>query len=88
MPTFNPVTYVSDICEGMAPGTVLYTVTATDCDIGHNQIIHYTIESTEGLGLFTIDETTGELTIAGEIDYEQTGSSIVIKVRQASNNIL
>ena len=88
MPTFNPVTYVSNICEGIAIGTVLHTITATDCDIGHNQIIHYTIESTQGLGLFTIDETTGVLTIADTIDYEQTDSSIVLEVRQASNSIL
>ena len=88
MPTFNPVTYTSNICEGMPIGTVLHTITATDCDIGDNQIIHYNIESTEGVGLFTIDEITGELTIAGTIDYEQTGSSIVVEVRQACNNVL
>ena len=88
MPTFNPVTYTSNICEGIPIGTVLHTITATDCDIGDNQIIHYSIESTEGVGLFTIDEITGVLTIADTIDYEQTGSSIVVEVRQACDNIL
>ena len=75
------MTYTNDICEGISIGTELRTITATDCDIGQNRIIHYSIESTEGLGLFTIDEITGVLSIAGEIDYEQTGPSIVVTVR-------
>ena len=75
------MTYTNNICEGILVGTVLRTITATDCDIGQNRIIHYSIESTEGLGLFTIDEVTGVLSIAGEIDYEQTGPAIVVTVR-------
>ena len=51
-------------------------------------MIHYTIESTEGLGLFTIDEATGNFSIAAPIDYEQTGSSIVVEVRYKLMNIL
>ena len=73
--------YTNNICEGIPVGTVLRTITATDCDIGQNSIIHYSIESTQGLGLFTIDETTGVFSIAGEIDYERTGPSIVVTVR-------
>ena len=80
--------YTNSICEGIPIGSVLRTITATDCDIGHNAIIHYSIESTEGLGLFTIDETTGVLSIAGTIDYERTGPSIVVNVRQISKYIL
>jgi len=44
-------------------------------------MVRYSIESTEGLGLFTIDEVTGVLTVADTIDYERTGSSIVVNVR-------
>ena len=73
--------YTNNICEGDSIGTVLRTITATDCDIGQNSIIHYSIESTQGLGLFTIDETTGEFSIAGNIDYEQTGPTISVTVR-------
>ena len=82
------MTYTYSICEGFAVGTELGTITATDCDIGNNGMIHYTIESTEGLGLFTIDEVTGVFSIAAPIDYEQTGSSIVVEVRYKLTNIL
>lgn len=82
MPIFNPVTYTNSICEDTtARMTVLQTLNATDCDIGHNGMVHYFIESTEGLGLFTIDEVTGELSVADTIDYERTGPSIVVNVR-------
>lgn len=81
MPTFNPVTYTNSICEGVTVGTTLRTLVATDCDKGHNSMIRYSIESTEGLGLFTINEVSGVLSIADTIDYERTGPSIVVNVR-------
>lgn len=76
------MTYTSSICEGIATGTVLHTLTATDCDIGDNGMIRFSIESTEGLGLFTIDEVTGQLSIADTIDYERVGGSVVVNVRR------
>lgn len=79
--------YTNNICEGVPLGTVLQRLTVTDCDIGHNRMIHYSIESTEGRGLFTINEDTGVLTIANTIDYEQTGSSIVVDVRKSTMTV-
>ena len=81
MPIFSSVTYTASICENVTVGTVLHTLSATDCDIGHNGMVRYSIESTQGLGLFTIDEVTGILSVADTIDYEQTGPSIVVNVR-------
>ncbi|XP_078674768.1 protocadherin Fat 4-like [Branchiostoma floridae x Branchiostoma belcheri] len=57
------------IPEDKSPGFALFTVTATDADLGTNSSIFYTITS-GGDGKFTISPTTGRLSLAGELDRE------------------
>ena len=57
--------------ENSAIGTLVGTVLVTDPDVGDT----YTFALTDdGGGLFVIDAATGELTVAGDLDYETATS--------------
>ena len=62
----NPVTEVN-ISESSNTGTLVTQITATDIDIGANARVSYSLISNS---LFTIDSTTGDVTLAGSLDYE------------------
>ena len=62
----NPVSEVN-ISESSNIGTVLTRVVASDVDIGVNALVSYSLT---GSSLFTIDSSTGTITLAGSLDYE------------------
>ncbi len=69
--------------ENAAVGTVVgITAVATDADATNNTIT-YTLQGNDG-GRFTIDSTTGVVTVAGAIDREADGPSRSITVRATS----
>ncbi|XP_064243930.1 protocadherin alpha-2-like [Passer domesticus] len=72
-PQFNQSVYKVQLPENTAPGTVFFQVTATDKDEGINQQIYYSFSdaiSTKIQDLFKIDEKSGEIRTAGELDFE------------------
>ncbi|XP_023251927.1 protocadherin beta-16-like isoform X2 [Seriola lalandi dorsalis] len=71
-PVFTQSTYKASLMENAKKGTSLLTVRATDIDQGTNGLLTYSISSnTEGiLDLFEIHETSGEVRLVGNIDYE------------------
>uniref|UniRef100_A0A3B4UJA6 Cadherin domain-containing protein n=1 Tax=Seriola dumerili TaxID=41447 RepID=A0A3B4UJA6_SERDU len=71
-PVFTQSTYKASLMENAQKGTSLMTVRATDIDQGTNGLLTYSITSnTEGiLDLFEIHETSGEVRLIGNIDYE------------------
>ena len=63
----------SSVGEDAAIGDVVGTVSATDPD---GDSLSYTL-SDDANGMFTIDPNTGEIKVAGELDYETTNSYTV-----------
>ncbi|XP_071083745.1 protocadherin Fat 4-like [Haliotis cracherodii] len=79
-PVFSPVTPVA-IQEDVSIGTLVYTVTATDTDMGLlHGTIRYSVTTGNGLGHFTIDEGTGEIKTVGNVDRESM-ASYTLKIR-------
>ena len=62
----NPVSEVN-ISESSNIGTVLTRVVASDVDIGVNALVSYSLT---GSSSFTIDSSTGIVTLASSLDYE------------------
>ncbi|SHI50114.1 Cadherin domain-containing protein [Rubritalea squalenifaciens DSM 18772] len=59
------------VTENAIPGTVLGSVTGADPDDGS---LTYVITSGDPEGVFAIDEATGEISVAGMVDYETATS--------------
>ena len=74
-PVFTNLLSQYDIDENSAIGTEVFTVTATDADLGSNAVVSYSISSSP----FTINENTGSVTVNALLDYEdRTEYSVTI----------
>ena len=71
-PVFDPPSYDFTVSEDASTGYSVGTVSATDPDTGDT--VTYSITTGNGDGKFVIDESTGEVTVAGALDYETTRS--------------
>ncbi|XP_076148285.1 protocadherin gamma-A4-like isoform X4 [Alosa pseudoharengus] len=73
VPVFNQTVYKSTVMENAPRGTYVMTVNATDADAGSNGLIVYSFSDLkEDLKqTFSIDETTGTISVIGAIDFEQ-----------------
>ncbi|XP_051810391.1 protocadherin gamma-A2-like isoform X2 [Acanthochromis polyacanthus] len=71
-PVFSQSTYKGSLMENSQKGTSLLTVTATDIDKGPNAFVTYSISNNVNgiLDLFEIHETSGEVRLIGNVDYE------------------
>ncbi|XP_041349525.1 cadherin-23-like [Gigantopelta aegis] len=71
-PVFTANTYNAQLDENVAGGTSVTRVTANDNDSGVNGQVTYAIKSGDGLAMFDIDPTTGEIKTkaAASIDRE------------------
>ncbi|XP_076876941.1 protocadherin Fat 3 [Brachyhypopomus gauderio] len=69
-PVFQKQDYSVTVPEDVAVGSEVLRVFATSEDIGLNAEIHYTISTGNELGQFSIEEDTGTIYVAGELDYE------------------
>ena len=67
-PVFDEASYAFDVAEDVGVGHVVGTVSATDPD----DDVSYAITTGNGAGKFTIDEETGEITVAATLDHEST----------------
>ena len=72
-PVFSQAVYKSSLPENSPLDTVVVTVSATDADEGVNGDVTYEFDhiSDEGNNVFSLDQTTGEITVTGPIDYEE-----------------
>ena len=74
-PVFTNLLSQYDINENSAIGTEVFTVTATDADLGSNAVVSYSISSSP----FIINENTGIVTVNASLDYEDvTDYSVTI----------
>ena len=58
--------------ENTPPGTDIFQVRATDADSGYNSIITYSLLPSENAGKFSIDAASGNITVVGDLDRENT----------------
>ena len=56
--------------ENTPPGTVIFQVRATDADYGNNSIITYSLLPSEYATKFSIDPSSGNITVIGILDRE------------------
>ncbi|XP_029020994.1 protocadherin alpha-8-like isoform X11 [Betta splendens] len=73
-PSFTKSLYKVQVVENANAGTHLMTLTATDLDDGVNGQLVYSFSERGRLNIddkFALDENTGELSVKGNIDYEE-----------------
>ncbi|XP_053541473.1 protocadherin alpha-2 isoform X3 [Ictalurus punctatus] len=73
-PTFSKQLYKVRVSENTPTGTTLIKLAATDLDEGVNGEIVYSLierDSSTSSRLFTIDKDSGEITVQGNLDYEE-----------------
>uniref|UniRef100_A0A672YLY5 Protocadherin 2 alpha a 15 n=1 Tax=Sphaeramia orbicularis TaxID=375764 RepID=A0A672YLY5_9TELE len=73
-PIFSKDVYSVMLDENAPAGTTVLQVNATDLDNGPNGEVVYSFSNSMDqniLNLFDIDQTTGEITVKGSIDYEE-----------------
>ncbi|XP_065266050.1 protocadherin alpha-3-like [Emys orbicularis] len=74
-PSFNQSSYKVRLLENAANGTMVMKVNATDLDEGINKDILYTLRGVTQPNVsatFRIDSNTGEISVNGELDFENT----------------
>ncbi|XP_051540355.1 protocadherin Fat 3-like [Myxocyprinus asiaticus] len=69
-PVFQKQDYSVTVPEDVAVGTEVLRVFATSDDIGVNAEIYYRFLSGNELGKFSIDDSTGTISVADDLDYE------------------
>ncbi|XP_078576868.1 protocadherin Fat 4-like isoform X2 [Branchiostoma floridae x Branchiostoma japonicum] len=70
-PTFQSPPYHFTVSEAATPGSAVGAVIATDMDLGKNGEILYSITG-DNDNVFSIDNTTGQITRVGQLDREAT----------------
>uniref|UniRef100_A0A672YH26 Cadherin domain-containing protein n=1 Tax=Sphaeramia orbicularis TaxID=375764 RepID=A0A672YH26_9TELE len=72
-PVFNQSVYQAVVVENASKGTYVTTVNATDADSGSNGEIIFSFSKIKGskVDIFSIDENSGVISVAGLIDYEK-----------------
>ncbi|XP_051766364.1 protocadherin beta-7-like [Ctenopharyngodon idella] len=72
VPVFSQPVYKVTLAENTPSGTEIIRVSATDADEGPNGEVTYEFSriSDKAEKLFSIDKTTGQIVVTGEIDYE------------------
>ncbi|XP_030621262.1 protocadherin Fat 4-like [Chanos chanos] len=86
-PIFGQEVYTTQLNENIALGTIVIQIAATDMDDGANGDVSYAFGSDQNLNVydvFSLDSTTGEIRVTGEIDFEK--NTIYKLDIQASDN--
>ncbi|XP_021371826.1 cadherin-23-like isoform X5 [Mizuhopecten yessoensis] len=70
------------LAESTSVGTAVTTYTAADSDLSPHDIISYdiTAATNSGTSVFTIDSTSGSITLSSALDYETTTSYVITVV--------
>ena len=82
-PVFNPASYTFAVAEDASVGDNVGAVTANDSDTGDT--LAFSITAGNGDGKFSIDDGTGEITVAAALDYE-TATSYTLSVQVDDGN--
>ncbi|XP_034946688.1 cadherin-related tumor suppressor [Chelonus insularis] len=79
-PLFQRLPYRIQVSESAAIGTQLLRVYTTDADEGLNGDVFYSLEDGNQNGKFIIDEATGQISLAKELDRETCDNYVLIVV--------
>ncbi|XP_064017477.1 protocadherin beta-15-like [Pogoniulus pusillus] len=73
-PTFSREIYEVHLAENSPPGQIVIRVAAIDPDEGSNGKVHYAFTQTSERSrkLFDLNPDTGEIRVAGKLDFEET----------------
>ncbi|XP_076089767.1 protocadherin Fat 4-like [Mytilus galloprovincialis] len=83
-PTFSQNVYTFTIQENTTTGSLIGSIGASDDDSGNNGEVAYSIVSGDGASVFSVNETSGEITSSSDIDYET--KSLFSIVMEAKDN--
>ncbi|XP_018554916.1 protocadherin alpha-2 isoform X14 [Lates calcarifer] len=75
IPTFSKSLYKVRVSENANPGTLVIKLNATDSDEGMNSKILYSLHKRGNIdpsNIFYLNSETGEMTVKGTLDYEET----------------
>ena len=70
----------TSVREDVANGTIIFQVKAVDADFGNNSMITYDLPPGEYSGKFTIGASSGNITLAGKLDYENT-TEVILRIQ-------
>ncbi|XP_063955288.1 protocadherin Fat 1-like isoform X2 [Lytechinus pictus] len=88
-PQFESDLYNASITEDAEIGSIVVTVLAISQDVGLNAEIMYQIVSGNEHGKFKIDSTTGEISVAFELDFEMSNKYyLTVKATDMGTNPL
>lgn len=73
--------------ENIPSETVIFQVRATDADYGNNSVISYTLLPSEYEAKFSIDPSSGNITVIGNLDRENT-SEIILRINASDGTFL
>ncbi|KAM7042583.1 LOW QUALITY PROTEIN: protocadherin alpha-3-like [Acridotheres tristis] len=76
-PQFNQSVYKVQLPENAAVGTLVTRVNASDTDLGSNGELAYSVSNIfpeNGINIFLLNGKTGEINLAGTVDYEDIRS--------------
>ncbi|CAG0919475.1 unnamed protein product [Notodromas monacha] len=85
-PTFAHSAVNVSVPESMAEGALVAKLSAIDADSGSFGLVFYDILSGNDVGLFRIDNRTGEVYLNGKLDFEtETQHRLVVRARDGKN---
>ena len=70
----------TSVREDVSNGTIIFQVKAVDADFGNNSMITYHLLPGEYSGKFSVDASSGNITLAGELDYENT-TEVILRIQ-------
>ena len=73
-PVFNQTLYSVTVLENMDLRSVVYTLHATDADVGNNAVLTYSITGGNVLGRFNTEPTSSNIVLVGLLDRELVAS--------------
>ncbi|XP_012525101.3 cadherin-related tumor suppressor-like [Monomorium pharaonis] len=80
VPQFQRLPYRVQVSEGATPDMPLLRVYTTDADEGLNGDVFYSLENGNQHGHFMIDEATGQISLARELDRETSDTYVLTVV--------
>ncbi|XP_067044679.1 uncharacterized protein [Acropora muricata] len=87
----NPPIFTSrnetSVKENVVSGTTIFQVKAVDADFGNNSIVTYHLLPGEYSGKFSMGVSSGNVTLNGELDYENT-TEVILRIQATDGKFL
>ena len=77
----------TSVKENVVSGTTIFQVKTVDADFGNNSIVTYHLLPGEYSGKFSIGVSSGNVTLNGELDYENT-SEVILRIQATDGKFL